>query len=66
MMGHEHYREAERLIDLAHDTADQGNQERADFILARAQVHATLAMTVATLQAQYGDVNTEPPRPDSA
>lgn len=49
MTGPEHYREAERLVALAHDMADQKHQERADFIIARAQVHATLALAAATI-----------------
>jgi hypothetical protein len=52
MTGPEHYKEAERLLPLAHDLADQGHQVRADFIVARAQVHATLALAAATAAAQ--------------
>lgn len=51
MTGPEHYREAERLLVLAHNLADQGHQDRADFILARAQIHAGLASTAATVEA---------------
>jgi hypothetical protein len=42
--GEWHYREAERLIDKAHDLKDDGSHNRADFVLARAQVHALLAI----------------------
>ncbi len=49
MNGPEHYKEAERLTNLAHDMADQDDQVRADFIVARAQVHATLALAAATV-----------------
>lgn len=51
MNGPEHYRAAENLIDRAHDMADQGYPERADFILRRAQVHATLALVAAQVEA---------------
>ena len=49
MNGPQHYREAERLLPIAHDLADQGQQVRADFIVARAQVHATLAAAATSL-----------------
>lgn len=49
MNGPAHYKEAERLTGLAHDMADQRHQERADFILGRALVHATLALAAATV-----------------
>lgn len=54
MNGPQHYREAERLLPIAHDLADQGKQVRADFIVARAQVHATLAHAAATAAATLG------------
>lgn len=50
MNGPQHYREAERLLSVAHDLADQDYQVRADFIVARAQVHATLALAAASVQ----------------
>jgi hypothetical protein len=66
MTGPEHYREAERLdagvqrfVDLAKSTADAGNADAseaakwaANHILARAQVHATLALAAATAAEQ--------------
>lgn len=52
MNGPQHYRESERLLPIAHDLADQGQQVRADFIVARAQVHATLALVAATVADQ--------------
>lgn len=51
MNGPQHYKEAERLLPIAHDLADQDEQVRADFIVARAQVHATLAAAAATIDA---------------
>lgn len=45
MNGAEHFRGAERLLDQANDTADT---EDAASCIARAQVHATLALAAAT------------------
>jgi hypothetical protein len=54
MYGPEHYREAERLLILGHNMKDQlreqQGQARADFIIARAQVHATLSLAAATVE----------------
>jgi len=54
----EHYREAERLIELAEsvdwqdgDPARPSRAEYAQTVLASAQVHATLAQVGATLVA---------------
>ena len=46
MNGPEHYREAERLVGVSkmHATTD----ENREIALARAQVHATLALAAAT------------------
>lgn len=44
MTGPEHYREAEQLAAQAH-TVDQ---EYAMYLVAKAQVHATLALAAAT------------------
>jgi len=45
MTGPEHYEEAERLInDARHDH----DRDRATYLLAEAQVHATLALAAAT------------------
>lgn len=63
MNGPEHYVEAERLMSQAHDMEDQadsdldpiGVQRRVDFIMDRAQVHATLALTAATAYAAVKD-----------
>jgi hypothetical protein len=44
MTGPEHYREAERLLGEAVETHDG---QPADTCLARAQVHATLALAAA-------------------
>ena len=48
MTGPEHYREAERLLDLTFDRYDT-IEERAE-VAARAQAHATLALAAATWQ----------------
>ncbi|MFJ2675076.1 hypothetical protein [Streptomyces sp. NPDC087525] len=45
MTGPEHYREAERLVQLATRHPDSSN---ATLLTAAAQVHATLALTAAT------------------
>lgn len=50
MNGPEHYLEAERLIDLAHQPGLPGGSVRAEAI-AQAQVHATLALAAATASA---------------
>lgn len=60
MNGPQHYREAERLLPIAHDLADQGKQVRADFIVARAQVHATLALAAASVQNDTVDFGADP------
>lgn len=56
MIGQEHYEQAERLIGDAHDVADEGLDTRAAFMVARAQVHATLALAqaVAMIAGNYG------------
>lgn len=51
MTGPEHYREAERLLELASSskgTSFEGENPMADRDIAAAQVHATLALTAAT------------------
>lgn len=50
--GPEHYAEAEQLLVLARDRADHGFQERADFIVSRAAVHAQLAMVAAHINTK--------------
>lgn len=44
MTGQQHYDEAEADIDRA----NQGHPDDAAYLLARAQVHATLALVAAT------------------
>jgi hypothetical protein len=60
MNGPEHYREAERLLDEVHKAvqafpgntiADPRAQQMYGNIVARAQVHATLAQVAATIDA---------------
>lgn len=46
MTGPEHYREAERLMDLAETVINQGGD--AGKLLPAAQIHAILALTAAT------------------
>jgi hypothetical protein len=54
--GPEHYAEAERLLALPDVGA--GDDPRDPVIVAAAQVHATLALTAATLYRNVpGDVN---------
>lgn len=50
MTGPEHYREAERLADLAHHYTygDGGEVVAGGALAAEAQVHATLALAAAT------------------
>jgi hypothetical protein len=45
MNGPEHYREAERLAELA---TEAPTAERAMYLAAKAQVHASLALAAAT------------------
>lgn len=53
MTGPEHYREAEKLLD---DIRYEKNETERSKKLEEAQVHATLALVVATLQGgQVGD-----------
>ena len=46
MTGAEHYEAAERLLEEAGPT-------RVDYLIAEAQVHATLALAAATLDAAF-------------
>lgn len=50
MTGEQHFREAEQDIELAND-ALSNDADYALLVLARAQVHATLALAAATAQA---------------
>lgn len=55
MTGPEHYREAERLLDVAESTYWEGPDSRVEFAqasLAAAQVHAMLALAAATAAGQ--------------
>lgn len=57
MSGPEHYRQAEQWLECSHRHTDQGNEgdERIAAHTARqAQVHATLALAAATVQAIDG------------
>lgn len=46
MMGHEHYMQAQHLLERANDATSYG---QAANIIAQAQVHATLALVAATV-----------------
>jgi hypothetical protein len=63
MTGPEHYREAERLEQLAvHEyggSRDDDTHPQWTLTIARAQVHATLALTAAT--AESGSYDLEAP-----
>jgi len=52
MTGPEHYREAERLLDLADEMARGGHDHAETMAVGNAQVHATLA-----LAATFGRMN---------
>ncbi len=54
MTGPEHYRLAERLLDKAADQIMDSGTERS--LLARARVHATLALAAATAIPQAGQM----------
>lgn len=54
MNGPQHYAEAERLIDETYSGPSLSFEEDASMI-RRAQVHATLALTAATVQGQMDD-----------
>lgn len=56
MNGPEHYREAERLLALALKHEENGLVPRSvDVCHAQAQVHATLALAAATIEAADHD-----------
>lgn len=49
MNGPQHYTEAQRLLDVAHYfRAEVFDQQAAEHAVAKAQVHATLALVAAT------------------
>lgn len=49
MTGPEHYAEAERLLDAIYAKGGQQDAEKARTSAVIAQVHATLALTAATI-----------------
>lgn len=53
MTGPEHYREAERLLDMAHHHSygDGADPVTGAALAAEAQAHATLALAAATAQS---------------
>ena len=48
MRGPEHYREAERALEIADSDLRNNDAEGSSNYIARAQVHATLAVAAAT------------------
>ncbi len=56
MNAQEHYREAERLLGLHRPTHDPAGPP-GDTTIARAQVHATLALAAATAQANGSPID---------
>ena len=48
MTGPEHYREAERLLNLAQEQKENWSAEQQTYIATRAGAHATLALAAAT------------------
>jgi hypothetical protein len=57
MTGLEHYREAERLLDAINDIERPIPVAELEVMQQRAQVHATLALTAATILAAPPDQN---------
>lgn len=51
MTGPEHYREAEELLRDLHDGSLHDRSEGAQVNISEAQVHATLALTAATVHS---------------
>jgi hypothetical protein len=52
MNGPQHYREAERCVELAWEESTAGLEKSAAFNLSRAQVHATLAQAAAVAELE--------------
>ena len=59
MNGPQHYREAERRVTASDWQRQQGDMECAMHELAAAQVHATLALTAATVDCHGASYNYE-------
>ncbi|HEY1243261.1 MAG TPA: hypothetical protein VGF29_00385 [Hyphomicrobiaceae bacterium] len=61
MTGPEHYKEAEKIVrSIRLDQARLAQRATAEAVaqaLAEAQVHATLALAAATINAAYGDLS---------
>lgn len=57
MNGVEHYREAEKLLSLAVDDLSADAPDLAGEKVARAQVHATLALAAATALANHVEMS---------
>lgn len=48
MTGPQHYQEAERLLKVVDSPAGERDLQGSAYLIARAQVHATLALTAAS------------------
>jgi hypothetical protein len=66
MTGPEHYREAERLAEMGELDNYPGEAERYLRDIARAQVHATLALAAATALGREGEGRTQPSKDKAA
>ena len=66
MTGPEHYREAERLINSAHEFNIEGDYAANTRCLAEAQIRATLALAAATALGTEGPGRTQPDKDKAA
>jgi hypothetical protein len=62
MTGPEHYREAERQLGQAGDSDSGSDYER--YLVASAQVHATLAVAAAVAMSHWNEASFPMPQPD--
>lgn len=62
MTGPEHYQAAEKALRSAErwETGDEADQRLAGILAAKAQVHATLALAAATVEALPDDLASAP------
>ena len=63
MNGPEHYREAERILDHAEEHAEKHGDAWYLSAIGAAQVHATLALVAATLEASAQRIDQNYKRP---
>lgn len=57
MNGPQHYADAESFLERAAAPGIELGGDMERYYLAAAQVHATLALTAATVDAAYGDLS---------